>query len=425
MNLVDCRNFLYRYSSGESYKQHGGPLQDGVSPPKEFKNHQTAVGWPADMHVIPRDKYEHRLEDVTPGTGEVRAEEIVSFLEAEWDTVVGAYGLDAVTAYIPFHIDEKSYGIYIPQRCIRSLGHLMYGWAEKLTAEPDIPPEFIYLDAGVDTISQSPFESLTQAFDLAEELLIRYRWADHQLELLAANLADFTGIDAYSVYHDDNRRHDADNIATLYRLLRQLERSTACRRISPSGLYDPLIRRMTAAFTADGKLSHLRDESAQTLYQEEVSMLSIAFDIATTNSEGFFADNLPFRRLNRCVPNRIQVYITRREGDPDYGTITNRPGMHSLELKKRPIKRTEKFKRSYRQADGTLKRDIDRLVKEIRNRFEYQTWKGMSFGPKDKRYIDITGSKRLIVQIDDQSKEVTLVEFGPHDLPRKYGFNKA
>jgi len=427
MRLIDCRNFLSRYAAGESYKPYGGPLQDGTNPPSVFNNHQTTIGWPVDGHVIPRDKYEHRLRDTTPDNNEVRAEQILHFLEAEWDTAVGAYGLDAVTEYIPFHTNEQSYGIYIPQRCIRSLGHLLDGWAQKLTAEPDTPPESIHLDATANAPSQSPFESLTQAFDLAEELLIRYRWADHQLELLATHLADFTGIDAYDVYHDQNRRLDADEIATRYRLLRQLDRSTACRRLAPSGLYDPLLRRMTAAFTNNNRnaLSQFSSKSPQTLHRQQVSVLSSAFDINTTSSEGFLADDLPSRRLDRSVPTRIQVYITRREPDSDYGTITNRPGTRSLELEPRPISRTDEFERSYQKADGTLQRDVDDLVEDIKNRFGHLTWKGMSFGPNDKRYIDVTGSKRLVVQIDDQTKEVTLLDFGSHDLPRQYGFNKV
>lgn len=427
MRLIDCRDFLSRYAAGESYKPYGGPLQDGVNPPSVFNDHQTTIGWPVDGHVIPREKYEHRLRDATPSDDEVCAEEILHFLEAEWDTAVGAYGLDAVTEYIPFHIDEQSYGIYIPQRCIRSLGHLLNGWARELTASPDTPAESIHLDATAHANPQSPFESLTQAFDLAAELLVRYRWADHQLELLASHLADFTGIDAYGVYHDQNRRLDADETATRYRLLRQLDRSTACRRLAPPGLYDPLLRRMTAAFTNSNSntLSQLSSESPQTLHRQQVSVLSSTFDISTTHSEGFLADELPFRRLDRSVPTRIQVYITRREPDSDYGTITNRPGTRSLDLEQRPISRTDEFERSYRKADGTLKRDIDDLVEDIRNRFGHLTWKGMSFGPKDKRYIDVTGSKRLVVQIDDQTKEVTLLDFGSHDLPRQYGFNKV
>ncbi|MFC7074348.1 hypothetical protein ACFQJ7_07110 [Halovenus rubra] len=427
MRLMDCREFLSRYAAGESYKPYGGPLQDGTSPPSVFNDHQTTIGWPADGHVIPRDKYEHRLQDTTPDTDEVRAEDISHFLEAEWDTAVGAYGLDGVTEYIPFHTDEQSYGIYIPQRCIRSLGHLLDGWARKLTAEPDTAPEAIHLDATTNTLPQSPFDSLTQAFDLAAELLVRYRWADHQLEVLATHLADFTGIDAYDVYYDQNRRLDADEIATRYRLLRQLDRSTACRRLAPSGLYDPLLRRMTAAFTNNNRnvLSQFSSESPQTLHRQQVSVLSSAFDINTSRSEGFLADELPSRRLDRSVPTRIQVYITRREPDSDYGTITNRPGTRSLELEPRPISRTDEFERSYQKADGTLQRDVDDLVEDIKNRFGHLTWKGMSFGPKDKRYIDVTGSKRLVVQIDDQTKEVTLLDFGSHELPRQYGFNKV
>ncbi|MFC7020400.1 MULTISPECIES: type II toxin-antitoxin system RelE family toxin [Haloarcula] len=427
MRLMDCRDFLSRYAAGESYKPYGGPLRDGINPPSVFNDHQTTVGWPVDGHVIPREKYEHRLQDATPSDDEVRAEEVLHFLEAEWDTAVGAYGLDGVTGYTPFHTDEQSYGVYIPQRCIRSLGHLLDGWARELTAEPDTPPESIYLDATTDANPQSPFESLTEAFDLAEELLVRYRWVDHQLELLATHLADFTGIVAYDVYYDQNRRLDADETATRYRLLRQLDRSAACRRLAPSSLYDPLLRRMTAAFTNnnDNALSQLSSESSQALHRQQVSVLSSAFDISTTHSEGFLADELPFRRLDRSVPTRIQVYITRREPDSDYGTITNQPGTCSLDVEQRPISRTDEFERSYRKADGTLKRDVDNLIEDIRNRFEHQTWKGMSFGPKDKRYIDVTGSKRLVVQIDDQTKTVTLLDFGSHDLPRQHGFNKV
>lgn len=425
MRHTKYQEFLSRYADGESYKPYGGPLQDGAPPPSLITDYLTTIGWPVDGHVIPRAKYEHRLRDATPDIDQVRAEDVLHILEAEWDTAVGTYGLDGVTEYVPFHTDEESYGIYIPQRCIRRLGHLLDGWARRLTAEPDIPAESIHLDATENSRPPSPFESLTQAFNLAEELLVRYRWADHQLEILATHLADLTGIDAYNSYHDQHRQLDADAVETRYRLLRQLARSTACRRLAPAGLYDALLHRMTAAFTTSNDLSYLSSESPQELHRQQVCELSTAFNINTMNPKGFIADELPFRRLDRSVPTRIQVYITRREPDSDSGTITNQPGIQSLEPEPCSIRRSEEFERSYRKADGTLQRDIDKLIDNIRNRFDHLTWKGMSFGPKDKRYIDVTGGKRLIVQVDNETKEVKLLDVGSHDLPRKYGFNRA
>lgn len=425
MRLTNCRNFLSRYVDGESYKPYGGPLQDGSQPPSLINGNQTTTGWPTDEHIIPRSQYEHRLRDTTPRADEVRAKETLHVFEAEWDTVVSEYGLDGVTEYVPFHTDEEKYGIYIPQKCIRRLGHLLDGWARQLAADPDTLAESVYLDATEQSRPQSPFESLNQAFDLAEELLVRYRWIDHQIELLAAQLSDFTGIEGYPDYYQQCRRLDSHATATRYRLVRQLERSTACRRLAPPTLYNPLLRRMTTAFTANNDIPRLNRNSPQELHRQQVGVLSAAFDINTTRSEGFLAEGLPFRRLSRSVPTRIQVYISRRESDPDSGTITNRPGIHSLEPDRRPISRSEEFERSYQNADGTLKANIDDVVENIRTRFEQLTWKGMGIGPKDKRYIDVTGSKRLIVQVDKQTKEVTLVDFGSHDLPRQYGFNQA
>ena len=425
MYLNDCQDFLFRYASGDSYVPHGGPIPDGVKPPSTIRDQQRTIGWPVDQHVIPRADYEHRLRDVTPGRDEVRAEEILHILEAEWDTAVSIYGLDGVTGYIPFHTDEALYGIYISQRCIRRLGHLLDGWARTLTTDPDTAIDSIYLDAGENSHTSSPFNSLTQAFDLAEELLVRYRWIDHQLELLAAHLADFTGTIAYDKYHRQYRRLNADAMVTRYQLMRQLERSAACRRLAPTGLYDSLLQRMTAAFTTSRDIPQASSESPQGLLRQEVGKMTAEFDISANNPGGFIADELPFRRLDRCVPNRIAVYITRREPDPDVGTITNQPGIHSLDPEPRPIRRSKEFQRSYRKAEGTLKRDVDDTIEGIRNRFKHQTWKGLSIGPKDKRYIDITESKRMVVQIDEETKEVTLLDFGDHDIPRKYGFNKV
>jgi len=47
-------------------------------------------------------------------------------------------------------------------------------------------------------------------------------------------------------------------------------------------------------------------------------------------------------------------------------------------------------------------------------------------GPDEKRYIDVTGSVRLVVSVDEDEQSIELLDFGDRmKIPPKYGLHKS
>ncbi|EJN57777.1 hypothetical protein [Halogranum rubrum] len=446
MQINDLRAFLSRYADGESYPGSKRPLADGASPPDIVRQFQNQTGQTPDEHVIPDSVFEYRLgvADSTP-PGIIAIDENIHRIERTWDTYVSRYGLDAFSTYVPFHKDPDAFGIYISQRGIRYLGHLLYYWSKSHHSSGQQNDDHAtfkrnFLIAGPELLhQQSPFESKEAAFDLAYEIFRRYQWFHHQFELLAAYTEDASGEESYTRYFDQCRGINEPH-TDLPRVVahQYVVRSQACRNKTPGSLFSPLFSRTLRTFTPQTNTVNIADYSEFEKGCLELSRALRSGPKDSTNSPALeLSRRLPFStEIDGAIPRRIALYITRREDHSDddlqaseSDTITNRPGVHSLSNQTQyAISSTDGYERKYNKADWNVKELLNNRIGKIRDSFETQNWQGVNNGQKSYRYIKLSKSSaiRLVVSVDEDTKTVELVDFGDRmKIPPKYGLHDS
>lgn len=438
-NVPDVQDFLRRYHEGQSYPSSVNVPTEGDRPVAAVRKAQRATGQDPGEHVIPASAFEYRLDTgASPSADEIRINEHIHLIERYWDTLVAQYGLDGVVAYLPFHEDPAAYGIYVSQRGIRFLGHLLYNWSKIIEpAEASSPARSLgtlmqdgHLIAGRWLRNASAaFHSLEGAFDLAYEILRRYAWFHHQTELLAAYLEDARNEVCYPPYQQQCRAIGAPE-ADLSRAVGHLyvARSRACQNAASARLFQPLLERALQAFEPPADdLSLTAPDGFEQGRRELSRRLRDGFGSTIVSAPVELSQHLPFStNIDRAVPERIALFITRRESDSDDSSFANQPGVISLSNQTTyAIEESPTYKKKY-DNNPELRDRLDTRVERIRDSFEVQDWKGVTDGPDDKRYIDVTGSVRLVVSVDEGEQSVELVDFGDRmEIPPKYGLHKS
>lgn len=438
-NVSDIRDFLKRYHNDQSYAPLSTVPSEGDVPADMVRDAERATGQEPGEHVIPTSSYEYRLNTGDVATfNQMRIDENIHLIERYWDTLVDQYGLDSMVTYVPFHEDVNNYGIYISQRGVRFLGHLLFNWSKVLepaaTSVPMSPAGKPILDgtliAGQRLRNEpSEFESLEDAFDLAYEILRRYGWFHHQTELFAAYLEDIRDDNCYSSYRQQCRQTRAPyinlsrGVGNLY-----VAHSRACQNAAPNELFQPLLKRTLREFDAPTNEISLNASDGYSHGRQEISKILRAGGNSTTVSTPIQLSNyFPFStNVDRAIPHRVALYITRRESDADDGSFANQPGVISLSNQTTyAIEESSTYQKKYNK-NPDLQNQLDNVVEDIRESFETQDWKGIADGPDDKRYIDVTGSDRLVVSVDKDKQSVELLDFGDRmKIPPKYGLHKS
>lgn len=440
MNHVpDIQEFLRRYHEGQSYPTSVSVPAEGDRPVAAVRDAQRATGQDPGEHVIPASSFEYRLDmGAGPSANEIRIDEHIHLIERYWDTLIDQYGFDGVVTYLPFHEDPATYGIYVSQRGIRFLGHLLYNWSKVIepadaslpARPPGTPMQYGHLIAG-QRLRNKPaaFDSLEDAFDFAYQILRRYAWFHHQTELLAAYLEDARNEVCYPSYQQQCREIAAPE-ADLSRAVGHLyvARSRACQNAAPAGLFQPLLERALRVFEPPADELPLKASDGFEQGRRELSrILRDGFGSTTVSAPIELSKRLPFStNIDRAVPERIALYITRRESDPDDDSFANRPGVISLSNQTTyAIEESPTYEKKY-ENNPELQDRLDNRVERIRESFDTQNWKGVTEGLDDKRYIDVTGSVRLVVSVDEDEQSVELLDFGDRmKIPPKHGLHKS
>ena len=438
-NVPDIQEFLRRYHERQSYVASQNVPTEGDRPVATVRDTQRATGQDPDEHVIPAPAYEYRLNtDASPSANEIRIDKNIHLIERYWDALVNQYGLDGLVTYVPFHEDPRAYAIYISQRGIRYLGHLLYNWSKVFgpasgtlpTTSPETPVQDSYLIAGSRLRNKSAaFDSLEDAFDFAYEILRRYAWFHHQTELLASYLEDAQSELCYPSYQQHYRETAAPE-ADLSQAVGHLyvASSRACQNAAPTKLFQPLLERALRAFEPPtDELSLTASDGFEQGRRELSRRLRDEFRSTTVSAPIELSNRLPFStNIDRAIPDQIAIYITRRESDPDDGSFANRPGVISLSNQTTyAIEESSTYEKKYNNTPELQDR-LDNRVEQIRESFETQDWKGVADGPDEKRYIDVTGSVRLVVSVDEDEQSIELLDFGDRmKIPPKYGLHKS
>lgn len=429
--LDSVRAFLRAYRQGSTTAD----LTEGQSPPQQIRDAQERLLGASDDHVIPLQTYEFRVNDdqsdpPVDAAGTFKIVDDLGRVEQGWDHIMSMAGLDAVSTYAPFHADSSTYGIYISQRGIRYLGHLLYGWSQAgdLSDSPSqattLLQDHTLATGGPLSRGQPQFASIEAAFELAQELLLRYQWFYHQFELLAAHFEDARDEPLYRFYHDtqhtspaDPMRSQATTLALAYAW-----RSQACRNKSPPGLFEPLFRR-TISFAAQdyGELRQYTDRSD---FEDGCYELSERLSSGSASGRGHGIDrarDLPFETdIRALTPRCLSVFVTRREPDPDDGSYA----MDEFPLDEEwDLATTDTWETKFNQADGSLISHIESTQDKMGDDPRKVEWKGDGTGPRQTYYANLTDGKRFVFSVDRQNNAVTLKDFGDHDIPKEYGLH--
>jgi len=392
--LDSIRDFLTRYQQGD-YRDSVTVTQPGRPPADWVRTRQQSMMDSADEHVIPLSDFEYRLKgedaDFENDPKYVRTENAINSIESVWDQLVAGYGLNAVSIYLPFHKDEATYGIYLRQRGIRYLGHLLYQWSRvgNLCDTPAEATEFLFehdFQDGDRLFQAEPvFDSEEDAFALAEEILLRHQWFHHQVELLAAYTEDSADQLYYSEYHDRHLSTSEiggsieESVANAY-----VAQSRACVNKSPSALFSPLLQRALAG--RDGHRLHYT-EFTDNKFNEgcyEISRHLLSNGHSNPGSRGVeLARQLIFSTdIESAVPSRISVFITRRESDLNTASYKQEivlDGTYSVDF-------SDQWEDDYDNADGNVKDLIDTVVDKAQEIPPKIDKKGKGVGPKNVFY---------------------------------------
>lgn len=430
-SLSEVREYLSRYH------QESIPNSKSANQSRTRQNaasltikHQRDIFGVADEHLIPFEDYEIRVkgadDDLDSKPDHFRIQDAIGTIERAWDQLIKEYGLDSFSTYIPFHEDQKESGIYIRQQGIRYLGHLLYNWS-RAAAREDISEKQAEIlksnrlqDSNQLLFEPAAFDSVEEAVKLAQEIIIRYQWFNHQIELFAAYLEDATGETYYQAYrsspHPKTEPQLSERLAVAY-----VFRSSACAERSPNSIGSRVLihRAVSSRF---GSFPRLKQDSTSQFRKNCRKLTSDLCSIGrNTNYEsvyGGFGEQLPFdTNPYAATLSQVPIYITRNEFDPDNGTYGN-----GIPLDEDwDIDATSDWEKTYHKADNTLQNRADNAISKLKDNVRHGGFNWKPCQPDDEFYFRLNDQLRGIARINNQKQKVTLIDFGKHEEPQDFG----
>lgn len=383
-----------------------------------------------DEHRIPVQEYEIRIDESSPPddpTSEFVIADAVHTVESFWDDTVATHGLSPFVTYAPFHEFPNEFGIYVRQEGLRYLGHLLYDWSRVANVADGFGEQVRVLDEQrfVETnqlrFEPPAFDTRKEAIEFGLELLVRYHWFVHQLEILAAYVTDTTGQECWSEFASNYGCGVGTN-ATLVETLAAAHtaRSVALRNYSPPGIGQDVFvyRALHDRFESPGQF---RDsvESVEDLRKEVASELTAtALNTSSGSILGILGSEFPFDwDPFAASPDRLPIYITRNEFDPNNGkygsTIPLATNWEIIE--------TDTWEDTYADATPEMQRAADDAHDKLKENVFHPGLKFKECRPDDRYYFRLNQEFRGIACVDNESERVDLIDFGRHDLPAEYG----
>jgi len=424
--------FLSQYNNNKLSIGTKARPAEGDPPPTDVQDWFAQAMGSGDHHVIPLNKFEFRVhgEDQTlkKDSNIVRYGNIIGTVENAWDALIGQYGLEAVSTYVPFHYDLGNYGIYIRQQGIRFLGHLLFQWSrvqgmtDRAQEYGDLLKQYDFQSSNRLHFENTAFESVEEAFTLAREIILRYQWFRHQIELLAAYLEDATGSTYYSSYSTQLPASVEQAEAILSKAY--VARSYSCQsKVPVSGLYRSLFKRMISNFPASDQVDKAAYGTKFDQLCNEVVADITGQSLPTVSGQhprgGILAERLPFETdVWGAVPSQLPVYVTRNEFSTDNGSY----GPKEVPLDPDwEINTSETWDDAYECADGSLQQRADNAVNKLEANVRHDGFEWKPCKPDNRWYFRLDQQIRGVADIDNGDFTIELVDFGNHSLPDDYG----
>jgi len=435
MDIPSVRDYLLKYQR-DAVLDGISTLKNGAQPSDWIRDNQRQTLDGPDEHVIPLADYEIRIggrdPDLERNSRYLYCEDNIERIEAGWDDLVAEFGLEGVSFYRPFHTDISTSGIYINQRGLRYLGHLLYHWSKAVTYSTskteaiDILQRNTLQEGHPAFQSEPAFEDLEAAIELAQEIFLRYQWFHHQFELFTAYVEDARGELLYEEYaertQDTPRRRATRPAAHL--AAAAVRRSQACQSRAPDGHFIPLFVRTTSVLPNQGGWDLNKFISRDQFENECRNLAGSLYQTPSTGTDipgQALASQLPFQTdIRRIVGQNLSAFITRREDDSDVASyaLNEHPLTQAWTVETDP-----EWDEAYEQADGSVQTQIDSLIQKLDGRPKMPETKGDGIGPKNVYYDNLTDGMRYVFGADEQNRQITLLAFGDHDIPKDFGLH--
>lgn len=429
-SLREARKYLSHYHQGSVPDlKLSNQSSTGQNSASLIFDRQRDIFGVADEHHIPFEDYEIRIKgpdnDLDSNSEYFRIQDSIGTIERAWDQLVKEHGLDCFSTYVPFHEDEEESGIYVRQQGIRILGHLLYNWS-RAAAKADTTEKQVEIleskrlqDSNQLLFEPAAFNSVEEAVKMAQEIIVRYQWFNQQIELLSAYIEDIIEASCYLEYRNTSNQAEtrlSERLAVGY-----VFRSSACANKAPESISSRVLiyRALRSRYNSfqglsQDSTSHFR-ENCRALVSE---LSSIAANTHHRSVYGGFGEQLPFdRNPYHATPNRVPIYITRNEFDPDNGTYGNGiPLDEDWEIICAPD-----WEKTYDKADNTLQSRADNAISKLEDNVRHGGFNWKPCQPDDQFYFRLNQQLRGIARIDNQKQKVTLIEFGKHEEPQDFG----
>jgi hypothetical protein len=431
--LREVREYLSRYHQGDVPNPKSSNQQNtNQNSASLIFDHQRDIFGTADEHLIPYTDYEIRIggsdDDLDSKTDHFRIEDAIGTVERAWDELIEEHGLDCFSTYIPFHEDQEESGIYIRQQGIRFLGHLLYQWS-RAAAKADTPEKQAEilrenrLQESNQLLFEPPaFDSVEEAVQLAQEIIVRYQWFHHQIELLSAYIEDTTGESCYQEYRERLTNDQSTGPSLPERLaVASVFRSSACANKAPESIGSRVL--IYRAFSPRFQSFQQLNEDATSRFKQDCRELAAELSSIATSEHprsvyGGFGEQLPFSRDPFAAsPDQVPIYITRNEFDSDNGTYGKGiPLDEDWE-----IDCASDWEKTYDKVDNTLQNRADNAISKLEDNVRHGGFNWKPCQPDDQFYFRLNKQLRGIAKIDNQDQKVTLIDFGKHEEPQDFG----
>lgn len=423
MDVESVRRFLDGYENGDRYVG----FEDEPLP--EWLRDRVPVE--QDSNVTPLEEYDFKSKTdpgvVQEGASNVSAVERREAKEQIWAEATDGEGFEAYAWYVPFHYSPRRFGIYVREEGIQLLGHLLYAWnydSEELRRAQ--------VDSGIAT-GRMPddlpvFEDFQDAARLALEIFLRHEWYHHQVELLAAYLEDIRDETFYEDYHAEIYQEEfpdgdciEESLANAY-----VFKSRACANRAPSqDVFRLLFHLSTASQPSAYQAYHAFRGDDFRIGGSQLAKAILTQDPDVLNRSSLGRSEM--LHLGRRLPLDTNLHSRRgSHGVPVYVLESNRtpPSLAYFDVVQLEtdydIVTTEEWDKSYSKADNTMEQHADNLIEKLQQNVNHSgfNWRncggGLQYGRLNQQF-------RFVARRDDSDRTIELVDFGHHDLPKKYG----
>lgn len=424
MDLWEIRAFLE-----EANQEELNPNLTGCKAPTHIKERI-----PAEIggDVVPINEYDISEKglpsNIDDPRGLVEPLDAVETKEQMFKEAVDQEGFEKFAWYVPFHFAPHKFGIYITEIGIQLLGNLLFAWSRDLDKLKKASSDSgFHTDTALDGLEG--FDEIKDAFELAVEIYRRHEEFHHQVELLSSYLEDVNNQEYYVDYYRDIYQPSFPEKECLEETLANafVHRSRACKNRAPSDIIFDLLFYLSTELQPPAYAAYdtvLDDQSSHRgrLMKSIIELDKSYLENSSTKIKDRLqiSDIIPLGRPLTGGEVPVPIYIVESKHSPKSIAYFRQI---QLETDYEIIK-TNKWESKLKDVDKNLSRLAKNIIPKLKNNINHSgiEWKwcegNVCYGRLNQQY-------RFVARRYDKENRIELIDFGHHDLPKKYGCHSS